>query len=45
MTYDPAKRKKNQRKHEVDLAESEPVFDEPMLSREDASETYGEQRR
>ena len=38
MAYDPAKRKKNQRKHEIDLAEREPVFDGPMLTREDARE-------
>ena len=34
MAYDPAKRKKNQRKHEIDLAECEPVFDGPMLTHE-----------
>jgi uncharacterized DUF497 family protein len=44
MAYDPAKRKKNQRKHEIDLAACEPVFDGPMLTREDAREEYGEQR-
>lgn len=44
MAYDPAKRKKNQRKHELDLAECDPVFDEPMLTREDARDEYGEQR-
>ena len=44
MAYDPAKRKKNQRKHEIDLADCESVFDGPMLTREDASEEYGEQR-
>jgi len=44
MAYDPAKRKKNRRKHEIDLAECEPVFDEPMLTREDVREEYGEQR-
>jgi uncharacterized DUF497 family protein len=40
MPYDPAKRKKNQRKHQIDLAECEAVFDGPMLTREE----YGEQR-
>ncbi len=35
MTYDPIKRKSNRRKHAIDLAECEPVFDEPMLTRED----------
>ncbi len=44
MAYDPAKRKKNQRKHEIDLAECDPVFDGPMLTREDARAAYGEQR-
>jgi uncharacterized DUF497 family protein len=44
MGYDPTKRKKNQRKHEIDLAECEPVFDEPMLTREDTREEYGERR-
>lgn len=44
MTYDPSKQKKNQRKHAMDLAECEPVFDEPMLTREDTREAYGEQR-
>lgn len=44
VTYDPAKRKTNQRKHEIDLLECESVFDEPMLTREDTREFYGEQR-
>lgn len=44
MAYDPAKRTKNQRKHVIDLADCEPVFDEPMLTREDTREQYGEQR-
>ena len=44
MSYDPAKRKLNLRKHAIDLAECEVVFDEPMLTREDERETYGEQR-
>lgn len=44
MAYDPTKRKKNQRKHAIDLAECEPVFDEPMLTREDTRQEYGEQR-
>ena len=43
MTYDPPKRKKNLRKHAIDLAECEPVFDAPMLTREDTREAYGEQ--
>jgi hypothetical protein len=44
MSYDPAKRKLNLRKHAIDLAECETVFDEPMLTREDDRDTYGEQR-
>lgn len=42
--YDPAKRKKNRGKHEIDLAECDPVFDGPMLTREDDREEYGEKR-
>ena len=44
MSYDPAKQKLNLRKHGIDLAECEAVFDEPMLTREDDREAYGEQR-
>lgn len=44
MSYDPAKRNKNERKHAIDLAECEPVFDAPMLTREDTREEYGEHR-
>ncbi len=44
MTYDPAKRKSNRGKHAIDLAECEPVFDEPMLTREDTRRAYSEQR-
>ena len=44
MTYDPAKRRSNKRKHKIDLAECEAAFDAPMLTREDASQGYGEQR-
>ena len=44
MSVDPVKRKANLKKHEIDLAECEALFDEPMLTREDASESYGEQR-
>jgi uncharacterized protein len=44
MTHDPQKRRLNNRKHKIDLAECEAVFDELMLTREDASEAYGEQR-
>jgi uncharacterized DUF497 family protein len=44
MSYDPAKRKLKLRKHGIDLAECDGVFDEPMLTREDDREAYGEQR-
>src|SRR5512139_2931627 len=44
MSYDPAKRKLNLRKHGIDLAECQAVFDEPMLTREDDRVAYGEQR-
>ena len=35
MTYDPAKRRSNKRKHKIDLAECDAAFDAPMLTRED----------
>ena len=44
MAIDPSKRKSNLLKHQIDLAECEAVFDEPMLTREDGRESYGEQR-
>jgi uncharacterized protein len=44
MAYDPAKRRSNKRKHGIDLADCDAVFDAPMLTREDASQGYGEQR-
>ena len=44
MSYDSANRKLNLRKHAIDLAECELVFDESMLTREDDREAYGEQR-
>ena len=44
VTYDPAKRRSNKRKHKIDLADCEAAFDAPMLTREDASQDYGEQR-
>ena len=44
MTFDPVKHQTNWEKHRIDLAECESVFDEPMLTREDGSEIYGEQR-
>lgn len=44
MSVDPAKRRKNQRKHQIDLAVGESVFDWPMLTRSDDREHYGEER-
>ena len=44
MSFDPDKRAINLQIHQIDLADCECVFDEPMLTREDASENYGEQR-
>jgi uncharacterized protein len=44
MDHDPAKRTANLKRHKIDLADCERVFDEPMLTREDATEDYGEQR-
>jgi uncharacterized protein len=44
MTYDPAKRRSNKRRHGIDLADCDAVFDAPMLTREDAIQGYGEQR-
>ena len=44
MIHDPRKRKVNLRKHKVDLAEGYEAFDAPMVTREDTSQDYGEQR-
>lgn len=44
MSHDPAKRRKNLRKHGVDLPGCMEAFDNPMLTREDDREDYGEQR-
>jgi uncharacterized DUF497 family protein len=44
MTYDASKRKRNKRKHTIDLADCDAVFDGPMLTREDTRQGYGEQR-
>jgi uncharacterized protein len=44
VSFDPAKRAINLQRHQIDLADCENVFDEPMLTREDDSESYGEQR-
>ena len=44
ITYDEAKRQENIRKHGIDFAECEAVFDTPMVSDEDVSLPYGEVR-
>jgi len=44
MSHDPAKRRKNLRKHKVDLPRCMEAFDYPMLTREDDREYGGEQR-
>ncbi len=44
ISYDENKRKSNLQKHGVDFAECYKIFDHLMISKEDLSETYGEQR-
>lgn len=44
VSFDPAKRKANLRKHAIDLAECDAIFDAPMVTREDARHDYGEER-
>ncbi len=44
ITWDEPKRSENLRKHGVDLADCEVVFDAPMATEEDRREAYGEQR-
>ena len=44
ITWDDPKRRENLRKHKIDLAELEPVFDYPMVTVEDSRESYGELR-
>lgn len=44
MSYDSKKRSENLRRHAIDLAECEAVFDGPMLTRADTREEYGEER-
>jgi uncharacterized DUF497 family protein len=42
ITWDEAKRRQNIAKHGIDLAHCEVIFDAPMLTVEDESESYGE---
>ena len=44
ITWDEPKCRENLRKHGIDLAELEPVFDSPMITVEDDRERYGELR-
>jgi len=44
ITWDEAKRRQNIAKHGIDLAHCEVIFDAPMLTVEDKSESYGEKR-
>jgi len=44
VTYDEKKRIKNLKKHNIDLAETGEIFSYPMITKEDTSENYGEQR-
>ena len=44
MDYDQAKRRRNLQKHGIDLAACPPVFDAPMLTKEDFRASYDEQR-
>lgn len=44
ITWDESKRRENLRKHKIDLADLETVFDFPMVSVEDDRQSYGELR-
>ena len=44
ITWDEPKRRENIKKHGLDLADLESVFDQPMISVEDARQSYGELR-
>lgn len=44
ITWDEPKRLTNIRRHRINLAELEPVFDHPMITVEDDRERYGELR-
>ena len=44
ITWDEAKRQANLRKHGIDFATCEPIFDAPLVTNEDDREAYGEQR-
>ncbi|MBX9632692.1 MAG: BrnT family toxin [Burkholderiales bacterium] len=44
ITWEETKRRVNLRKHKIDLAQLEPLFDFPMVTVEDTREAYGEIR-
>jgi len=44
ITWDEPKRRENLRKHSIDLALLEDVFNAPLITVEDDREAYGEQR-
>ena len=44
ITWDEPKRLANLRKHGIDLADGEVIFDAPLVTQEDDRVAYGEQR-
>ena len=44
ITWDESKRQANLRRHGIDFAGCETVFDHPVITREDDREAYSEQR-
>lgn len=44
ISWDESKRRRNLKKHGIDLADLESAFDSPMITVEDDSEAYGELR-
>ncbi|MCL2829857.1 MAG: BrnT family toxin [Betaproteobacteria bacterium] len=44
ITYDEDKRRANLRKHGLDFAGADTIFDHPVVSVEDDRESYGEKR-
>jgi uncharacterized protein len=44
ITWDEQKLRENIRKHKIDLADLEPVFDDPMVTVEDVRVSYGKLR-
>ena len=44
ISWDPSKRNENLKRHRIDLAELEPIFDLPMVTVEDDRESHLEMR-